>query len=89
VKHERSIFIPGWAQCGSNKKRARTRYTELVLLHPMGSTGHVVHSGMFGAWHVDAVFLCSGEPVLDPTKSVLGHVTTNVCFHIWWDVQVT
>jgi hypothetical protein len=26
-----------WAWCGFHKKRAETRYTKLVLLHPVGS----------------------------------------------------
>jgi hypothetical protein len=32
------------AQCGFNKKCAGTRYAELVFLHLVGSTGHVLHS---------------------------------------------
>jgi hypothetical protein len=38
------FFMIGWERYGFDKKRAEARDTELVFLHPMGSTGHVVHS---------------------------------------------
>jgi hypothetical protein len=38
------------------KKRARPRYTKHVFLHPVGSTGYVVHSGVSGARNVDTLF---------------------------------
>jgi hypothetical protein len=37
------------ARCGIDKKRARTRYAELVFLHPVGSAGHVMYSGASGS----------------------------------------
>jgi hypothetical protein len=47
---------------GYNKKRAGTRYAELVFLHPMGSAGHVVHSSASGVQNVNALFSCSSGP---------------------------
>jgi hypothetical protein len=45
-----------WASRSFNKKLTGTCYTELVFLHPVGSAGHVVHSGAYGAQNVDALF---------------------------------
>jgi hypothetical protein len=33
-----------------------TRYAKLLFLHPVGSVGHVVHSGASGVRNVDALF---------------------------------
>jgi hypothetical protein len=33
-----------------------THYIKLVFLHPVGSTGHVVHFGASGPLNVDALF---------------------------------
>jgi hypothetical protein len=35
----------GWDRYGFDKKRAETRYRDLVFLHPVRSAGHVVHFG--------------------------------------------
>jgi hypothetical protein len=43
------FFILGWDQYGLHKKRAGTRYAELVFFHPVGFVGHVVRSGASGA----------------------------------------
>jgi hypothetical protein len=45
-----------WYRCGFYKKRVRTRYVELVFLHPVGSAGHVVYSGASGAQNGDTLF---------------------------------
>jgi hypothetical protein len=39
----------GWARYGFDKKRAGTRYAELVFLHLVGYTSQVVHSDASGA----------------------------------------
>jgi hypothetical protein len=33
-----------------------TRYAERIFLHPVGSVGHVVHSGVSGVQNVGALF---------------------------------
>jgi hypothetical protein len=38
----------------------KTRYVELVFLHPVGSAGHVVHSSMSRTQNIDALFFMLG-----------------------------
>jgi hypothetical protein len=45
-----------WDWYGFYKKRIETRYAKLVFLRPVGSTGHIMHSGASGAQNVDATF---------------------------------
>jgi hypothetical protein len=49
------FFMLLWARCGYDKKCIGTYYSELVFLHPVGSVGHVVHSGTSGVRNVDAL----------------------------------
>jgi hypothetical protein len=56
VKHQCAIFLVLRAWCGFHKKCVGTPYAELVFLDPVGSTGHVVHSGASEARNVDALF---------------------------------
>jgi hypothetical protein len=37
----------------STKKHAVTCFAELMFLHPVGSVGHVAHTGTSGAQNVD------------------------------------
>jgi hypothetical protein len=46
------------ARCRYQRKRAQTRYTELVFLHTVRSAGHVVHSAVSGARKLMHYFSC-------------------------------
>jgi hypothetical protein len=63
-----------------HKKCAGTHYDELVFLHPVGSMGHIVHSGVTEARNIDAPFLSSGGLGAVSIKRAPGDVTPNLYF---------
>jgi hypothetical protein len=65
----------GWAWCGLHKKRAETRYVELVFLRPVESVGQAVHPGRETSMHY---FSCLGGTDTDSIKSASGYVTLNL-----------
>jgi hypothetical protein len=44
----------------THKKHFRIGCAELVFLHPVGSVGHIVHSGVSEAWNVDTQIFMLG-----------------------------
>jgi hypothetical protein len=56
MKIDTLFFILMWDRYGFHKKSVGTPYAELVLLYPVVSTGHVVHSSASEARNVDAIF---------------------------------
>jgi hypothetical protein len=83
------FFMLRWERYGFQKKRVGTCYTELVFLHLGRYLGGVVHSGASGVRNISARFFCSGGSSALSIKSAGGHVTTNLCFCIRWDLQIT
>jgi hypothetical protein len=89
-----------WDRYEFQKKHVGTRYAKFVFLPPVGSVGHVVHSGACEAQNIDVLFLmlgwerfglnkkhtwtCYDELVFVHTMGSLGHLV-----HFWWDLRVT
>jgi hypothetical protein len=80
TKRQCTIFRLRWAQCGFHNKSAETHYTKLVVFHPVGYAGHVVHSGVCGHETTMHYFLWFGGTSTDSTKNASGHVTPNLFF---------
>jgi hypothetical protein len=74
----------GGDRYGFNKKRAPTRYAELVFLHPVGSAGCVVHYGASRARNNDALFfmLVWDRHGFDKRKCAGKHYTELVVLHL-------
>jgi hypothetical protein len=71
-----------WDWYGFDKKPIRTHYAELLFLHPVGSTDHVVHSNVSGAQIVDTLFLILGRDRYRFQKNCAGtHYTEHVFLH--------
>jgi hypothetical protein len=82
------FFVLRWDRYGFHEKHARTHYTELVFLHPMGSMGRVVHYGANGMRNVGALCFLLERDWYGFHKSVLENVTPNMCFCIQWNLWV-
>jgi hypothetical protein len=78
----------GWLGAVSIKS-ARTSYADLVFLHPVGSEGHVVHSGASVLRNFDAIFSMLHWDRCGSQKKRVGHGVPNLCFCIQWDLWVT
>jgi hypothetical protein len=79
----------GWDQYGYDKKCIGTRYVELLFLHLVASTGHVVHFGASEERIVDKLFFRLRWDRYGLTECASGHIIPNLCFHIWWDLWAT
>jgi hypothetical protein len=82
------FFMLGWDRYGFDKRRIGTRYAELVFLHPMGSVGHVGHSGASRAQIVNALFFMLGWAQPNLNKKCAGTRYTEVVFLHPWDLQI-
>jgi hypothetical protein len=69
-----------WDQYGFDKKRFRTRYTELVFLHPVGSACHVVHSCASAARNNNALFFMLRWDCYGFDKKPFKTRYANLCF---------
>jgi hypothetical protein len=60
MKQGHNIFHARVDLGGFHKKRIGTCCVKLVFLHPVGSMGHIVHSGASGALNVNVLFFMIG-----------------------------
>jgi hypothetical protein len=76
---ETLFFMFSWDRYRYDKKCVGTRYTKLVFLHPVGSAGHVVHSGASGPRDVTLFFMLGWDLYTFNKK----HVGTRYAGHMF------
>jgi hypothetical protein len=89
VKHRHAIFHAHVGPVRILKKRVGTPYAKLVFFHSVGSAGHIgiaEHLEHETSMHY---FCCSGGTDTNSIKNALGHIMSNLCFCIRWDLWVT
>jgi hypothetical protein len=79
----------GWPRRGFHKKRARTRYVDLVFLHLVGFPSHVVHSGASREQNIDALYFMLGWDRYGIYKKHIGTCYSELVFLHQWDLRVT
>jgi hypothetical protein len=82
------FFMLMWARYGFHKKLLGHVTSNFHFLHPVGSAGHIVHSGAFGSQNIGALFFMLGWAQCSFHKSELGHLTPNLCFCIQLNLRV-
>jgi hypothetical protein len=65
---------------GFDKKRVETHYAELVFLHLVGFSAHIVHSSASRHKMSTHYFLYLSGPDVVSIDRALGHVTLKLCF---------
>jgi hypothetical protein len=82
TKVDTLFFMLGWYRYRFHEKHTGTRYVELVFLHPVGSTGHVVHSARPGCETSEHYFSCLGGSGMDSKKHNGTHYVELVFLHL-------
>jgi hypothetical protein len=89
VKHRRTIFHARVGLGNFHKKHVGTRYAERVFLHSVDLLVIYCISVHLGRETWMHYFSCSYGTGTDSTKSTPGHVMSNFCLCIRWDLWVT
>jgi hypothetical protein len=89
AKHRRTIFHAHLGPVWNPQKGCQVTLRQTCVLHPVGSTGHIVHCGASASQNVDASFFLVGRDRYGFHKKHADTRMLNLCFYIWWDLRLT